>query len=308
MKAAFFTILAVVLAALFVGTFAFYVRYDQSSAMDSVEMRLNTMNEFVKSVKKDLDRALYISSFRAFLSLVDNIGVTGNFLDDTTSDFTAALINGTVGNESVSLMLNQTFIDWTAKMELLAREIDLNISLNIVNVSMQQSSPWLVSVTATINMSLVDKKQTASWRTVFTASASLPVEGFEDPVYLIGSNGKIVRPIVKSNVTSWNITSLNDHLEKKTYAANPLAPSFLSRLEGDLSGHAYGIETLVDTNELYIYGEEILNKSSVDYLYFGSISTTNYKIANITDKGNDFFLLDSQHVGFYNVLGYNYTG
>lgn len=307
-RGAFFTILAVILSSLFVATFAFYVRYEQSSAMDSVEVRLNTMNEFVKSIKKDLERALYISSFRALLSLMDRISSTGTFLDDTDSDFLVAVINGTVGNGSVSLMVNQTLVDWTGKMELLAKNIDLNLSLRVKNISLHQTSPWFVTVSAAINMSLVDKKQTALWRTVFVVSAMLPVEGFEDPVYIIGTGGRIVRPFVKSNVTSWSIISLREHLEKKTYVASPLAPSFLSRLEGDLSASAFGIETLVDTNELYIYGEDIRNRSSVDYIYFGSQITTNYRIRNITNQGNEYFLLDSEHVGFYNVIGYNYTG
>jgi len=99
-----------------------------------------------------------------------------------------------------------------------------------------------------------------------------------------------------------------EHFDAKTFVQNPSAPSFLQRLEGNLGSSPNGIETLVDTNELDIYGEDVKNTSSVDYIYFGNQSGKIYSIHNITDKGNPFFRLDKEHVAVYNVNGYNYTG
>jgi hypothetical protein len=159
-----------------------------------------------------------------------------------------------------------------------------------------------------INLSLSDRKNTALWHRTVMIAATIGIDGLEDPLYLIGSSGKIVRVITPTNVTSWNISALSTHLAAKTFVSNPSAPSFLHRLEGNVAPSPNGIETLVDTNELDIYGEQVLNRSSVDYIYFGTGSTKNYKIHNITDKGNPYFKLDTDHLSFYSVLGYNYTG
>lgn len=306
-KGIFFTLLAIILSGLFIASFSFYVAYQQSRQMDAIEVRVITMNELIKSVENDLERALYISSFRALLSLSDRISITGSFLNDTQDDFQSMVLEGTITNETEPLMVNQTLVNWSNKIEVLAQQIDVNLHIRIINVTIAHTSPWEMEVRAAVNMSVDDKKETASWQRTSVLSTSIGIDGFEDPVYLIGSNGKIVRIIAPTNTTAWNISALQEHFGANTFVANPDAPNFLQRLEGKLNASINGIETLVDTEELYVYGEDVLNRSSVDYIYFGSRSTKNYKIRNITDDGNPYFQLDEEHLNFYNVLGHNYT-
>lgn len=305
----FFTLLGIILVGLFIESFAFYVQYRQTRAMDAVEMRINSMNELLKSVNTDLQRALYISSFRAILSLTAHVTSTGNSLTSTESSFIRMLENGTVNGTYVEpLMVNQTIKNWTKKICALAQQIDVNLSIKIINLTVYQSSPWAVNVRTAVNLSLTDKKRTASWHKSSTITTAVDLETLEEPLYAILSNGVLHRSIAKSNVTSWNISSLKQHLVKNTYVANTNAPSFMLRLEGKFDASANGIETLIDTNEwLYRVGP-VKHTSSVDYIYFSNRGNKNYSIHNITDKGYGDFRLDSDHVKSYNVLGYNYTG
>jgi hypothetical protein len=294
-KGMFFTLIAIVLSGLFVATFAFTSRYDQSRQMDSVEIRINTMNEFLKSLDNDLQNALYISSYRAFMSIADHISSTGLFLTDLDSQFEQLLRNGTIGNQTSPRMVNQTMTDWSQKMMLLAKSMDTNLSLSLLNVSLSHQSPWQVTVRAAMNVSLRDQRGTASWRSVVTITTSVPIEGFEDPVSVVNSNGQLPKTIVRTNLTEWNLASLQQHFAEKTYRANGSGPSFLMRLEGSLGSSANGIETLV-------------NKTALDDLVEQSASTKDYRIDNITEHCQGcFFLLDEDHVESYGVLGHNYT-
>ena len=103
------------------------------------------------------------------------------------------------------------------------------------------------------------------------------------------------------------IDDLKDFLNSTRYRAYSSAPSFLMRLEGNLSSSSYGIETLVNTNELSFLELTVYDRSSVDYIYFGSQSTTDYKIHNITDVYMPGFRLDDDHVDEYNVGNFTYT-
>ena len=308
-RALFFTLIAIVLSALFVASFTFYIAYKESRQLESSKVRINSMNEFVKSVERDMQRALYIASFRAILSMSDYITTSGKYVNDTEKGFVRLVFNGTVGNRTTvePLMVNQTILNWSKKIMQLSQGLEVSLNLKVINVSVFQDAPWEINTVAYLNFTITDSKQTAAWTRLTRISSSLPVENFEDPIYMIKSNGKVARRIVKSNITAWNISALKLHLLGRTFTASSSAPSFLKRLEGNLTASPQGIETLVDTNELRVFGLTILDRSSVDYIYWGAAVTVKYGIHNITDKLYPDFRLDNAHVASYNVRGYNYT-
>ena len=69
------------------------------------------------------------------------------------------------------------------------------------------------------------------------------------------------------------------------------------RFEGNLGNSTYGIESLVNLDEFQQQGLAIKDRSIVDYIYFGTKSTTNFRINNTPE----WFKIDQGHLEFYQV-------
>jgi len=74
-------------------------------------------------------------------------------------------------------------------------------------------------------------------------------------------------------------------------------PSYLMRLEGNLSNSKNGIESFVNIDELKKSGVHVTNGiSCIDYMYFSNNQTTAHKIKGMPD----WFYLDDDHLDDYN--------
>ena len=125
-----------------------------------------------------------------------------------------------------------------------------------------------------------------------TINTYISVTNFEDPIYSISTNGLITNSINKTPYeVPIAIGNLPDHVENSYYIAHSDAPSFLNRLEGNLSDDANGIESLVYLPRLP--SPEI--KSCVDYIYF---STDNPATSGVSGMPS-WFKLDTPHLSVY---------
>jgi hypothetical protein len=79
---------------------------------DLVRARVLAMNDFMTNLENDINRATYIASFRALLSLEDVVASQGEFLNDTESSFVEAFVNGSVHGVPAVLMNASTFTDY----------------------------------------------------------------------------------------------------------------------------------------------------------------------------------------------------
>ena len=215
-------------------------------------------------------------------------------------------MNGTLYGEELALTTGSSIKDWIQKINLQAQKVNIILDYNITNLIVNQSDPWHIDINLEIDLFINDTTQIASWQISEELSTQISIVGYEDPVYLIGAFGKTTRTIIPTNFTTWNINNLKAHLNAGTYRNYTGAPSFLMRLEGNLSASPYGIETLVDTNQLVQYKIPLNARSSVAYIYWGEQSTTDYSIHNITDDFMPDFKLDQEHVTSYNVEAYKY--
>lgn len=315
-KSIFYTLIAILLVAFFIVSFTMVIKYRESFRMEIVKTRVHTMNDFVSSIETDMERALYISGYRAIISL--NRYVTSNqsnysYLSDTESAFREMIINGTLNGTIIDILMeNQTILDWAAKIEGLGQSIALATNLDVGSVTIAHATPWTLRVTADVNFTIEDARQTAVFKRSNQMEAAIPVQNLEDPMYVIESPFQLFhRTIRPTNFTSWNITNLRYHLLNKTYVANTDAPSFLMRMEEKFTSSPYGIETLVDTYDLEVQDPystyQFVNTSSVDYLYWQGAYINNSRIQTISDDGDhDDFRLDTAHIQFYNVEAFAY--
>jgi len=310
-KAVFFTFIAVLLLALLVFSFSIHSRYSRRTRSLVIETRVHTMNSFMKDLDKDIERALFITSHRSILSIVEYISSDGEFIDDFETRFNEVIINGTIEGETQTLMSDTTFIDWTDKMKLQGGEINLNIDFKVNNIVINHSSPWDIAVYINVSIYALDLTEIASWNVSKQITALVPIEGFEDPTYSVNTLGKMLNTINKTPYTDFvngvDTSNLQAHTVNSYYLEWSMAPSFLMRLEGDLSSSPYGIESLVDLQELIDQGESVNSRSVVDHIYWSNKSVTSHDI----DYMPSWFMMDDElnsedgreHLELYEVDG-----
>lgn len=294
-KAVFFTFIAILLSAIIILSFVIHTEYRLRNKMFVIETRIDTLNDFVQDVEKDLERGLYIASFRAILALEQYILENGIFLDDLSSDFEEALLYGELNNSPVSIIQGASFTDWTEKIKEEAEKIDIAIDFEIKNVSIYHISPWAVSVAVNVSFGVSDVKETGAWQRDRSILASIDIYNFEDPLYTINSYGRVVNTIrktpVKDYINESGAAGLRAHLNASYYIASATAPSFLMRFENNLSSSPYGIESLVNLVEFNQQSIPPLGRSAVDYMYFGDMPTTDLSCADMPS----WFELDTDH-------------
>ena len=113
-------------------------------------------------------------------------------------------------------------------------------------------------------------------------SNKVSIVGFEDPLYVVNSKGRVTNAIMQTNITQFvvngNVENLLKHMNKSYYIAHNDSPNFLMRLEGNLGNSSNGIESLVNLEKFQQQGLAIKDRSIVDYIYFGTKSTTNFRV------------------------------
>jgi len=311
-KGMFFTLMTIAFLFIFIFIFMIpgYKRLEEK--MGVIEIRVDSMNDFIKDLKRDTSRGLYISSFRALMALEGYIIQNGEFLEDIDKSFKEALLNGTVDNMSSSLMLFSTFPNWIENIQNKAMKLNIDANITLHDVYILQNDPWHVTVSANLTFSIRDVTDIASWNIDEVINTSVSIMTFEDPFYIVYGYGRTTNIInitpFEGNYTykvgeQWKVDNLIAHAENSYYASNPDAPDFLMRLESKLDEQSvHGIESLVNPKELADLGlETYTGRSIVDYLYWDEAAGP-YRI-NSTPS---WFRLDNAHRARYNVTGLSY--
>ena len=300
-KSILYTIAAIALTIVIIVTYSAYSTYRLNDKMDTIETRIETVNFFIKDVESDLDRGIYISGFRTLLSFDQYVTTNGSYIADVNGKFKESFLNGTINGQPLSLMQDSTFTDWANKISVEADKIGIKFNFTINSVKLNHSDPWTVEVGVDMNLSISDKRNTSSWARNRYLTTQISVIGFEDPLYIINTGGRVTNPIINTNITSFvvsgDVANLIMHANNSYYIAHNDAPSFLMRLEGNLGNSSNGIESLVNLEELQQQGLVIKDRSIVDYIYFGTQNTVNFRINNTPT----WFKIDQNHLATYQV-------
>ncbi len=298
-KGQIFTLIAISLLLLFfVSSEIYSVLYERQT----IKTRIKTMESFLLSTEKDLERQLYTSGFRIIFSAEDYITKTGNYISNFSELFNEAILNGTIYGDASEILQDTTITEIQEKIQEKADKMNLIINLSDIKVGVSQEDPWNVVVYFNATLELKDKSGLARWYKKENIKAYIGVEGFEDPIYIVETLGKVSRKINKTlyegnYVSGSDTTNLSLHLENKYYASNPLAPSFINRLEGKKEASEYGIESFVYLPELSAQGLFVQSKSVVDYIYFSSNNPESYSIEGMPS----WFKIDSSHCSKYQL-------
>lgn len=279
-KSQIFTVLAIVMITLLFISFEIYSQVHQRN---TIQTRVATMKTFMNSIESNLERQMFISGFRIIFLAEAEITGTGSYID-VEDFFDEAFFNETVnGEEDNPILESASYNDIVDSINVKAAKINVNVTMTDPVITIEHADPWNVRFTLTSNFTLSDKEGLARWEKIQNISAIIPIEGFEDPLFTIGTVGKVPRLINQTpyeGIYAWmsppNVSNLTTHVNYGLYAANPNAPSFLMRLEGNLSHDSNGIESFVDIPDLVAQGLPTQTKTTTDHIYFsGSLPASN---------------------------------
>lgn len=298
-KGLFFTILAIALLSLLAVSYSVYSFVENREGIDK---RIKTMNSYVSSLEKDIQRKLYISGYRIIFIMEEKIIEKGTYTENINANFSDAFFNGIFYGEDYAtnggILMGVTFPDIVNDINAKAKSLNIDVTFINPKILISQDDPWHVKVSLESNLIIKDRGNLASWNRTSAFYTYIPIENFEDPVYVVNTNAKVVN---KFNQTPYDVPvpigNLQNHAENSYYISNIDAPSFLQRLGGDLNAdsNGNGIESLVNTHELSAQGIAVKDKCIVDYLYF---SENPCPVAQTYDN---WIKIDEAHLSVYGV-------
>jgi hypothetical protein len=296
----FFTLLSIVIISIFIVSFIFISGVSERRA---VGKRIESLNDFVSSVEEDLPRQLFISGFRIIFLFEREVVENGNYINNLDDSFDEVFFNWTLNGVGQDSALKYAFDDIENALRLKAKKINANVSLTNPVISVSQDDPWNVKVTLVSDLVIRDEGNLAFWNKSSVIVSYIPVQNFDDPIYLINTNGLVSNKVIRTPYTTFvsgsDVSNLLDHAANSYYDASIEGPSFLDRLQGLTGANANGIESMVNLQELSGQGMNVLDKSVVDHIYF---STGNPGACNVLPTGMpSWFKLDSGHLAKYEV-------
>lgn len=289
---------------LFIIAFTFY---SQAQERKTIQKRVGTLNNFVFAVEQDISRQLKATGFRIIFLFEKRIAETGTYISNLNAAFNEMFFNGTLYGQATpeiqAFMQGATLAGIETALQEKARKINVNINITGPIIALLQENPWQVKVTLNANLLVEDKNNIASWNKTVNIVSYINIEGFEDPLYLVSTNGLVTNKIIKAPyayfVQGFDISNLLAHSQNSYYISSASAPSFLDKLEGIDAQSANGIESLVNLQKLSSQGIAIKDKSAVDYIYFSDDSPS---ACNVIPAGMpSWFKLDNSHLLAYQV-------
>ncbi len=283
-------------------------RYTESQ--DAVEARVNTMDDFIRNLNNDIKKATYVSAYRALIAMEEEVMLRGEYFNDTESVFKEAFYNGTINGDNKTVLNASSFSDYLARVNQEASDIGISLDIDVTGIHLYHDDPWNVLVEINYSNHVVDRKGLAVWDYEKSVKREIPIISLRDPLYSVGTDGKVPNTIQKTNVSRFindtdnanDTTNLMVHTNNSFYISEEGAPNYIMRFEGNFSNATYGIESLVNIEELEAQGLDIKSdRSIVDHVYFEKNLTNASDVCDSIINTPDWFKIDEPRVRTYEI-------
>ncbi|MEK6954569.1 MAG: hypothetical protein AABX01_06160 [Candidatus Micrarchaeota archaeon] len=274
----------------------------------SLKIRGIEISNFANSISQDVPRIFAITSKRALISAVNEIDVDGTALNNSQAGIVELMYNATIYNKSSQFMAGSSLLDWASRMSAQGRRFgfDTNITILYLNVAPYDSFNLQFSLLLFVNAT--DTDGIVSIVRTYNESYILPLEGMEDVLYPLNTNGFIKRLIKRANFTVYGSWSVDQAITQEVYMGTDDGGSFLDRMEGKnylqgkyaaLSPRVIGLESFVNLQKIAAVGHPTKgNQTIIDHLYFNS---SVFGGCDVTNSSYSWFKLDYPHNATYNV-------
>jgi hypothetical protein len=236
--------------------------------------KISDVDFFIKQLDTQLLPTIVTMATTAVLNQLPVIVVASNQyipVNDTTF-ISFAIYNGTYKGFYVS---PHSLVNLTQQMQTSVQtNLYYNVSISAKNllVTLNQTNPWFLTVTAFFVYNVTDQLLTIHNVTKFIQT-NISIRGLRDPLLYYNTPGTDFLStydvsITDTNVTkgTWDLSAVLTHINKSTYIYDPSAPSYLDRLWNKTTPSVFGISSILNPHKLK--SAQPLNKSFVDYQYF----------------------------------------
>ncbi|MCA9485608.1 MAG: hypothetical protein KC506_02075 [Nanoarchaeota archaeon] len=245
----------------------------------SVQERVSSVTDFVVSVEEDLPRMMFVFGFRAvYLEQVEI--VSSGYIDDFPEFFEEAFFNETINGgaslETQEILEGSTYEDIITEFNERGSKLGVVVNFSEPHINISQDDPWNLKVLFSANFTASDANGLVSWNKTMEIVKYISIQNFTDPLYVRNTNGEFNQRIVQSpyRVPFSDNSELSDQVDNAYYVNVNDAPSFIDRIEGDISATGpNGIESLVDLDDLPDWVDR-KQKSMVDHHYFSNVAYT----------------------------------
>ncbi len=321
-KAIVFSIIALLLATLFISIFYYDLQSDTGEMTNAALTRSLVLDYYVRNLDNYATQSLKIASYHALDDLARNRSISGTFFSDEPTFenvFTQCVQCGYMNCSSRIAPCPHTGGNYTLEwfienITTLANEnLNINTTYTVKVNNITQTYPFQVDVAATISYLVIDnngktfeeKRNYFSWNRTVDITASIQLTGLLDPFSVINTHGAYNHTIHETalcmhNSSCWNLATTRQFYDEQGFRAYGNGTSYLSRFwNSSATSSCCGIESLLNTTFLMP-----VNSSYVDNYYWSgrmlcnaTNNVTTIQIDNITSG----FLLDDKTASRYNI-------
>ncbi|MCX8178828.1 MAG: hypothetical protein N3D75_03295 [Candidatus Aenigmarchaeota archaeon] len=163
-----------------------------------IESRIHDMNNLYESIVFDLSKAVDIITKRAISTAVSEIITTGQPIENPNEKLKELVFFGTINGQEKQLMQNSTIQDWISRINFVGDQKNYNISVSFNEFEIMPYDSFNLNVKGTISLNITDKNNIASIKRFYNFSEKVSIEGFEDPLYVLSTEGKATKIIKKT--------------------------------------------------------------------------------------------------------------
>jgi hypothetical protein len=264
---------------------------DQTPQEISSNAKISDVDFFIKQLDTQLLPTVVTMATTSVLHQLPVLVVASNqyIPPNETTLVSFAIFNGTYRGLFVS---PHSIVNLTSRLQSSVQtNLYYNVSISARNlmVTLNQTSPWFLTVSAFFVYNVTDRLLTVQNVTKLI-QVNVSIRGLRDPLLYYNTPGTDFLStydvsITDTNTTkgTWDIQKLLTHINRSTYMYDPSAPSYLDRLWNQTTPSVNGISSVLNPHR--VKSAINLTKSFVDYQYFqdwNCSATTESRLYNIT--------------------------
>lgn len=306
MKGIFYSIIAVLFVApLVMLTLANLGFYQTGSETATTKIVGDRLAAYTKSVDSDIPRALDIMTKRSISAVIVYIETKGTPVNDSAALLGELITNGTIyGNLSST---DFTVTSWASLLKQKGEVYGFSTDVRVLNIRFYSIDSYNIGAEITLSVNATNPAANMELYRVYNRSVPVSIEGFNDPLYTLKTNGVLKRTIRAPNFTVSGVANFDSAAANQLYMPSPEGSGFLDRLEGRLRGsgkynissNVTGLESVVYIPSLQANGVAIKHgQTTIDYLYF---DTASYPGLQVNLSSYNWLKIGSAHASTYNI-------
>jgi len=287
-------------------TFANLAFYQTSTEEKTTKIVGDRLAAYIKSIDDDLPRALNIMAKRAVTETIIYIETNGIPLNDSANVLKELITNGTIyGNKSSIDDFN--VVSWAAILKQKGELYGFNTNVKVLDIKFYSINSYNIGVEINLSVNATHPASGMELYRVYNSVVPVQIEGFNDPLYTLKTNGLLKKNIKAPNITVSGVANFDIAVTEGFYMPSPEGPNFLERLEGKTrSSDKYNISNLVTGLESVVYLPVLQangipvkgNQTNIDYLYFDVASYSGYQV---NQSAYSWLKIDPAHASTYNI-------